>query len=72
MSPLYFSCSFLICGWNSCIFRIERTWLTNGLNSSARSVKTRKMTDSAQANPLSALSTKPNTLCQNHRMADTG
>ena len=71
-SFLYFSCSFLICGWNSCIFRIERTWLMKGLISSARRVKTRKMTESAQPRPLAGPRTKLNTSCQNHMIPDTG
>lgn len=48
----YLSFSFWISGPNSCILRIERTWLTNGLNSSIRRVNTRNTTASAQPTPL--------------------
>ncbi len=44
----------------------------NGLNRIARRVNTRKTTDNTQAQPLSGLSTDPNTLCQTQRMPDTG
>ena len=57
----YFFWSFLISGANSCIFRIERTCFTNGLNMIARSVKTRNMMPSTQEMPLDSPNTCPNT-----------
>jgi hypothetical protein len=38
----------------------------------ARSVKTRKATDSAQASPLAGSINVPKTVCQNHKIAETG
>ena len=67
-----FSCSSRTSGAIFCIFFIDRTWVTNGLKSSARRVKTRKITDSAQANPLAGSRKEPKTLCQTQRIADTG
>ena len=56
-SSPYFFLSFWISGANSCILRIERTWLMNGLNRNARRVNTRNTTASAQAKPLFGPST---------------
>ena len=51
LSFAYFFRTFCSSGWNSCIFRIERTCVTNGLYRTARSVQMRKTTDSAQLMP---------------------
>ena len=75
LSLAYFLRSFAISGWNSCIFRIDRTCETNGLYRNARSVKTRNTTASAQAMPPpDPLSPKRalNALCHTQRMNETG
>ena len=68
----YFFCSALICGCNSCICRVVRICLTNGLYRMARSVNTRNITDSAQAKKFDGPRTKANTLYQTHMIAETG
>ena len=74
LSLPYFFFSFWISGANSCILRMERTWLTNGLNKIARSVNTRNITASAHAMPLSGPRNgiAPNTVCQNPRIMTPG
>ncbi len=68
----YFFCNALICGCSSCICRVVRIWRTNGLYSSARNVKTKNITDSAQAKKFEGPSTKANSLYQTHMIHDTG
>ncbi|CFE64703.1 Uncharacterised protein [Mycobacterium tuberculosis] len=68
----YFFCKALICGCSSCICLVVRIWRTNGLYSSARSVKTRNITDNAQAKKLDGPSTNANSRYQTHMIHDTG
>ena len=79
-SFLYRFCSSFILGCSSCILREKRICLAAGQNSNARSVTTRKITDSAQMTPLeSGASTqgsspprKAKILCQNQRIPEIG
>ena len=70
----YFFCSALICGCNSCIWRVVRIWRTNGLYKIARRVNTRNITDSVHVKKLAGPKpgTAENALYQSHMIAETG
>ena len=68
----YFFWTFFISGAKSCIFFIDRTWFTNGLNMMPRTVNVRKMMPRIQEMAEASPNAKPKTLCQHHKMKDTG
>ena len=70
----YFFCSALICGCISCICRVVRICLTNGLYRIARSVNTRNITASAHVKKLDGPRNgiAANALYQSHMIPETG